>query len=454
MDSSFDLVLRGGMTVTHERVRRLDVAVTDGIVAAVGTDLPAGRDEVDASGLHVLPGLVDAHVHMREPGLTDKGDFATGTRAAAVGGVTTVLEMPNTLPPVADVAGFQAKADLVTPKAHVDFGLYGLFGRDNVGDFDGLAQAGCAGLKLYMGRSVVDTGCPDDAEIVRGLEAARDLGLVVGVHAENDRLVDLYTRRVRDSGTTDPAAHSRARPELAEVEAVTRILLLATAVGAQIHIHHLSSAAALARVAEFRRRGAAVTVEAVLGHLFLSQDDYPLLGNRIKLNPPVRTADDVAALWRAIQRGELDLVATDHAPHSDTDKTVADLWCAQSGFPGVDVLLPLMLSETLGGRLELPDLVRLCAYRPARRWSLDGKGTLEPGADADLVLVDTGTVTTIGSPPWAGTTPASPFYGKAVAGALVATYLRGQLIASGGTAFGPPRGRLIRPARKSATVPR
>lgn len=450
VNDAADLVVRHGVVVTHDQQFRADIAVTDGKVSAIGTTLPAGRHEFDATGLHVLPGLVDAHVHLRDPGPGDEGDFRDGTRAAAAGGVTTVLDMPTTDPPVGTAEIFEFKRQRVEPKAHVDFGLYGLFATDNADDFASLAAAGCMGLKLYMARSVADVGVPDDGAILTGLRAARDSGLVVGVHAENDRLVRLFSDQVRQQGRTDPASHSAARPELAETEAVTRIVSFAAAVGASLHLHHVSTGAALERVRQLRRDGCAVTVEVVIAHLMLDQDNYPRYGNLIKLNPPVRTARDVQALWQGITRGDVDLVATDHAPHTDAAQDDPDVWRAQGGFIGVQTLLPVMLAQVAAGTIVLSDVVRLCAYHPARRWNIPGKGTLVPGADADLVVLDMTRTATIEPEQLHTAATRTPFAGLPTTGVIRRTYLRGALIAVDGRPVGRPTGRLVRPDRTTA----
>lgn len=444
MPKSFDLVVRHGTLVAHDRTGPADVGIRDGRIAEVGQSLAPGRNEVDATGLHVLPGLVDVHVHLREPGMTEKSTFAEGTRAAAAGGVTTVVDMPNTIPPVIDRDDFEAKAALVAERAHVDFGLYGLFRGDNIAAFPGLAEAGCMGLKLYLGKSVGGHTAPDDATILAGLEVARDAGLVVGVHAENDSLLTLYAARVRGSGRCDPASHSEARPEVAEVEAVSRIVTLAGAAHAPLHLHHVSTAAALDRVRQLRSSGLSTSVEVIMAHLSLDLSDYRRFGNLIKLNPPIRSAADVEALWAGVQNGDVDIIATDHAPHTSVEQAEPDVWAAQGGFAGVETLLPMLLEHAYRGRIGLEDIVRLCSWNPARRWSIPGKGALQPGFDADLVLVDRIAVHTIDSTSMQGRYNDTPFDGLQVHGRVLGTYLRGQQVADGRSWTGDPRGRLVR----------
>jgi len=252
---SFDLVVRGGVVVTPDRLIRADIGVRDGRVAAVGDGLPAGRQVVDADGLLVLPGLVDGHVHFREPGMDRKEDFGTGSSAAAAGGVTTVFDMPNTIPPVATAELLRQKLALVARNAHVDFGLYGMLGQSNADEISPMAEAGAMGLKLFMGQTTGDNPCPDDGAIHAGLRAAAAAGAGRrGARGEQPAAAAVRPRTA-GRGAPRPARAPRERPDLVEVEAVTRIVTLAAAAGTRIHIHHLSSGAGLARVRLLRSLG-------------------------------------------------------------------------------------------------------------------------------------------------------------------------------------------------------
>lgn len=447
----FDVVVRGGEVVSHDATARVDLGVRDGRIVAVGEGLAAGEEEIDATGLVVLPGLVDAHVHLREPGMTEKEGFHFGTRAAAAGGVTTVVDMPNTLPAVATAEIFQAKLDLVSPKAHVDFGLYGLLAQDNASEIAPMASLGALGLKLFMGQTTGDNPCPDDAAIFTGLRRAREEGLVVGVHAENDKVLRLLASELRAAGRHDPLAHLESRPAFVEEEAVSRILTLARAAGTHLHIHHLSTAAGLDLLNAARLRGHAVTGEALVAHLLLDDSAYETYGNLIKLNPPIRPASDVAALWRGIERGQIDIIATDHAPHTEDEQREADVWRAPGGFIGLETLLPLMLTEVGKGRLTLEDLVRLTAWRPASIWKIaDRKGHLGIGADADFNLVDLEAPGVIEESRLHSRHPVTPYAGWKTTAAVRATYLRGTLIARDGEVVGSPGGRFVTPRRGPA----
>ena len=445
---SADLVVTGATVVSHDGRHQHDIAVRDGRVVAVGEGLAAGAVRtVDASGLLVLPGLVDVHVHLREPGMTEKEDFASGTTAAAAGGVTTVIDMPNTSPPVATAERFAHKLDLVRGKAHVDFGLYGMIDHDNAHEIGPMGDLGAMGFKLFMGQTTGDNRCPDDAAIYRGLEAAAAAGLVVGVHAENDHLLRLFGGRLRAAGRTDPRAHLEGRPAFVEVEAVTRVVTMATEARTRLHVHHLSTAAGLQRVVDLRAQGHRVTVEALVGHLLLDDRAYEEHGNLVKLNPPIRPASDVAALWAGIARGDVDVIATDHAPHTAHEQAETDVWRAPGGFIGVETMLPLLLTAAAEGRLSVEDVVRLCSYAPAQRWSMSGKGQLAPGFDADFVLVDPGARSVLRGASLHSKHPVTPYEGWPLTGSVVATYLRGVPVYEHGQVVGGPTGRQVRPRR-------
>ncbi|EJZ08988.1 allantoinase AllB [Mycolicibacterium vaccae] len=450
---NYELVVRGGTIVTPERLIRADLAVADGTVCAIGTSLAHADKEIDATGRYILPGVVDAHVHFREPGMAYKEDFGTGSRAAAVGGVTTVFDMPNTVPPVATLDIFEHKLDTVAGKSHVDFGLYGMLGQDNADEIPKLAGAGAIGLKLFMGQTTGDNPCPDDGAIYRGLRAAEESGLVVGVHAENNPLLQQLAKELRAQGRTDVRAHLESRPPLVEVEAVTRIATLAGAVGTTLHIHHLSTRDGLERVKMLRALGHRLTVEALVGHLLLDDSAYDEFANLVKLNPPVRPAEHGAALWAGISSGDVDIVATDHAPHSGEEQAEPNVWCAHGGWIGVETSLPLMLTQVAQGRLTINDVVRLCAANPARIWGIDDrKGHLDVGADADFVIVDPAAPGVVTGAHLHSKHPVTPYEGWETTGSVEATYLRGELIAEHGEIVGPPRGRHLAPRDRKPTT--
>jgi dihydroorotase (multifunctional complex type) len=319
-----------------------------------------------------------------------------------------------------------------------------MLGQDNAGEIAGMAALGALGLKLFMGQTTGDNPCPDDGAIFTGLRRARDAGLVVGVHAENDKVLRLLANELRKSGRTDPIAHLASRPSFVEEEAIARILTLARAAGTQLHIHHLSTAAGLELLNAARQQGQNVSGEVLVAHLLLDDEAYGTYGNLIKLNPPIRPASDVAALWRGVTLGQIDVLATDHAPHTVEQQGTENVWAAPGGFIGLETMLPLMLTQVNDGRLSLEQLVRLGSWRPASIWKIaDRKGHLSVGADADFNLVDLGAEGVIDDSKLHSRHPISPYNGWSTTGAVRATYLRGTPIAKDGQVLGDPIGHFV-----------
>jgi len=442
----FDLLVRNGTLVGPEGLVRADLGIRDGKVAAIGMGLGPAEEVVDASSLHVLPGLVDVHVHFREPGMEYKEDFATGSLAAAAGGVTTVFDMPNTSPPVSTAEIFRQKRELVSEKSHVDFGLYGVILQDNEENLEDLAAEGAMGFKLFMAETTGKNPCPDDAVIFGAFRRAAALGLVVGVHAENDPVLQRLKRELGKSGRTDPMAHPDSRPPFVEAEGVGRAITLAEGAGNRLHIHHLSTRQGAEIVSRARRRGTPVTSEVLISHLLFDETAYERYGNLIQLNPPIRGREHVEHLWNALNRGEIDCVATDHAPHSAEEQSRANVWEGVGGFIGVETLLPLLLTSVTEGRLSLEHAVRVSSENPARIYGLyPRKGSLTVGADADFVLVDLDARYRLSDANLHSRHPVSPYDGREVKGRPVATYLRGRCVVRDGEAVASPSGRMLRP---------
>jgi dihydroorotase len=445
-----DLIVEHGTLVSESAMYGADVGVVAGRIAAIaapgGLNLPAERT-LDASGRFILPGVIDGHVHFREPGLEYKEDFSSGSRAAVMGGVTTVLEMPNTRPPTASAALVEAKRELAEAKAYCDFGLYGLLAQDNVDQLAPMARAGVVGYKCFLGESTGTIPPPDNGTLLEALEAVRALGLRVGFHAEDNQILQHLMRRRKAEGRTDPLAHLDSRPWIAEVEAIQRVALFADYTGARIHIFHLSSSQGLAAIAAWRARGVDITTEVTAHHAWLTADDAQRVGNLLRINPPVRERGHGEVLLAALADGRIDAIATDHAPHTLAEKRGDDVWEVTSGFVGVETSVALFLSYGVNaGRMTLPQFVRAASTGPARVWRLyPRKGVLQVGADADLTIVDLDRPGTIEAARLHGKNNPTPFDGFPLTAQPVATIVRGELVMLDGELVGAPRGRLVRP---------
>jgi dihydroorotase len=429
--SEVDLVIHGGHVVTPDAVFSASIAVKDGVVAAVGADelMPPAREVLDASGLHVLPGAIDVHVHFRDPGYPHKEDFSSGTAAAALGGVTTVFDMPNTLPPTGTAEALAAKQTMAAEKAHVDFGLYGLLGEDTIAQVPALVEGGVIGFKLYMGNTFGRIPSPSTGAMLEAFEAVAPTGKRISLHAETNSIMERRETRLREAGRTEALAHLASRPAVVAVEAVSRAAVLAEWTGARIHVLHISSAEELRPLREAKARGVDITGETCPHYLLLSTDDYARLGGVIRVNPPVREARNQDPLWAALADGTIDLIATDHAPHAPEEKTRNDIWTVDAGFPGVETQMPLMLTAVNAGRLTICDYVRLSAAAPAKIWGLyPRKGALQPGADADIAIVDLKREWTIDDGKLQSRSKITPWHGWRVKGLPIHTLVRGRFV--------------------------
>ena len=445
--------MKNGRVFTAATHYEADIAISEGRIATIAKDIPpASADHViDVKEQCVLPGVIDAHVHFREPGLEYLEDFGTGSAAAAAGGVTTVLDMPSGTPPVDNLSNFRSKLERVGPKAFVDFGLYGMITNYNTGELRTLVAEGVAGFKLYMSETAVKVAVPDDGEILAALQAVASTSRRVAVHAENNGILQYMNRFLRSRGRTDALAHPESRPTLAEVEAIQRILLLGREAGVKLHIVHLSSGRGLEAIKAAKEAGVDVTAETCAHYLLLDTGDTSRLGSIMKINPPIRSAGDRAALWRGILDGSIDMLSSDHSPRPLDEKKKDNIWEAAAGFGGVELSVPLMLTEVNRGRLALSDYVRISSQSPAKAFGLyPRKGVIQVGSDADLTVVNLREEWTIRSEALHSKTRATPFDGQRVQGRASLTMVRGNIVAEGGEVVGKPKGTFIKPAPQVA----
>jgi dihydroorotase len=423
----FDLVIRNGTLVTPSGRRAADIGVAAGEIAAIDSGLPPAASEIDAHGLLVLPGVIDAHVHFREPGLEHEETWATGSAAAVAGGVTTVLDMPNTVPPTDTVERARAKLELAQKSGVCNVGIFGLVG-ESLESLEALASSRLvSGLKVVMGPTTGDLRAPDNHGLMHALATARKTNLRVAFHAEEREIIERSEAQLRAQGRTDALAHLEARPATAEVAAIDRAGKLLRESGARGHILHLSSELGLAAVEYWRSEGVDLTCEVTPQHLFLDRDVYATAGGVARVNPPIRGGDDTAALRAALADGRIDMVASDHAPHRASDKQRDSIWDVPSGFAGVETLLPLLLTRGVHeGWLSLERLVQVTSQAPARVWNL-GSRQVAPGEPADLTIVDLDRPGTIEAAKLHGLNNVTPFEGTSTIGAPVATVVRGRI---------------------------
>lgn len=355
-----------------------DIFLKDEKITKIGSHKES-KEIIDCEGLVLLPGLIDSHVHFREPGFEYKEDWTTGSRAAIKGGVTTVLDMPNTNPPTIDKVSLEQKKKLAQ-KSLVNFGFH--FGATNQNIQLAKKIKGIAGVKIYVGSSTGNLLVDNPDDIKKLFTNNNQLFLV---HAEDEKFIQEQAVKYKEE--TDPRIHTKIRAPEAAAKAVEMLLELIEQTRARVHFCHITTAKEVALIAEAKKRGLAVTCEVTPHHLFLTEEEYDKQDNWVKMNPPLRLEKDRQALWQGIKEGIIDTIGTDHAPHTQEEKK-QDYWKAPAGIPGVETMLPLLLNEVNKGNLTLEELVKLTSSNPAKIFRLSNKGKIEEGLEADLILVD------------------------------------------------------------------
>ncbi len=441
--------------MTEEGVREADVLIAGGVFDAV-VEPGQGKafDEIEARGLHVFPGVVDAHAHVNEPGREDWEGWRAATRGAAAGGVTTLADMPlNSLPPTVDAAAWQAKESRAARSAIVDYALWGGLVGPDAAPLRELKASGVVGLKAFLCPSGVPEFPHLDASTLGpALAAATEAGHLVAVHAEDEALVTKGSEQLHTMNRRDRAAWLESRPPAAERRAIERLADAARETGARVHVVHASSSAAVTAVVRARERGAAVTVETCPHYLLFTAEDVERVGPALKCAPPIRDESTRERLWQHLLAGDIDLVASDHSPCPAELKIRGDhdIWEAWGGVTGIQSLLPVMLSEGVHRRgLGLAALARLVAGAPARLLGLwPQKGAIRAGADADVALVALEREWTFAPEQLQARSGVSPYVGRSFRGAVVRTLVRGVTVFTDGAFIEEKRyvrfGRLVR----------
>lgn len=391
----YDMVLTGGQVVLPGRTVRTQVGVSGGKIAAVGENLGRARRVIDASGLYVLPGVIDAHVHFNEPGRTEWEGFSHGTRALAAGGTTCFADMPlNNRPAVVDRHTLELKLAAAEHSCYVDYALYGgaVPGNLDGGQLQELRDAGVVGCKAFL--CTCGSGAPgefqnlSDAGLYRAMEILSRLGLMLSLHCENASLCDELAASLQSAGRTGMADYLDSRPVIAEVEAVRRALYFAGETGCQVHFAHLSIPQAVREVHRARAAGVRATVETCAHYLCLDRDDACRTGALAKCSPPLRERTLVEGLWDEVQAGRVDILASDHSPCPPELKGGADLFQVWGGLSTCQNLLDVLFDEAVQKRGMAPErLMELLSGNPARLLGLPDKGSIGPGKDADIVLL-------------------------------------------------------------------
>jgi dihydroorotase len=437
MPETFDTVLSGGTVVNHDGVGIRDIGIRDGRIAAIG--VPAGAsagDTIDCTGLHVLPGVIDSQVHFREPGLTHKEDLETGSRAAALGGVTAVFEMPNTNPLTTSAEALDGKIAAGHHRMHCDFAFWVGGTHENARDVAELERLpGTPGIKVFMGSSTGSLLVEDDEGVREILKRTRRRA---AFHSEDEmRLRERMGERIAG----DPSSHPVWRDVETAMRCTRRLVAIAEEVGARIHVLHISTADEIRFLQDHRRFA---TCEATPHHLSLvAPDCYRRLGAYAQMNPPVRDAAHQAGIWRGVADGVVDVLGSDHAPHTREEKDHA-YPATHSGMTGVQTLVPIMLDHVNAGRLTLERFVDLTSAGPKRIFGIAGKGRIGVGYDADFTIVDMKRRETIRNGWIASRCGWTPYDGVSVTGWPVGTLIRGRRVMWEGELTGPSAGEAVR----------
>ena len=436
MAESFDTILSGGVLVNHDGEGLRDVGLKGGKIAEIGDLARASAAErIDCAGLHILPGVVDTQVHFREPGATHKEDLETGSRAAVLGGVTAVFEMPNTKPLTTTAASLADKLARAKGRMHCDFAFWVGGTHENARDIPELErEPGAAGIKVFMGSSTGSLLVADDAGIAEILSHTRRRA---AFHAEDEaRLKERAEYRVAG----DPSSHPVWRDARTALLATERLIRIAREKRALVHVLHVSTADEMALLSSHKD---IASVEATPHHLTLCDADYLRIGTLAQMNPPVRDAAHREGIWRALQQGVVDILGSDHAPHTLEEKA-KPYPESPSGMPGVQTLVPIMLDHVHAGRLGLSRLVDLTSAGPARLFGMAGKGRVAVGYDADLTVVDLKRRETIHNDWIASRCGWTPYDGREVTGWPVGTFVRGAKVMWEGELVTPATGAPVR----------
>ncbi|AZO55545.1 dihydroorotase [Mesorhizobium sp. M8A.F.Ca.ET.057.01.1.1] len=432
---TYDLILTGGTVVNHDGEGLRDVGVEGGRIAAIGDLRRASAGEtIDCRGLHILPGVVDSQVHFREPGLEHKEDLETGSRAAVLGGVTAVFEMPNTNPLTTSEATLADKVRRGSGRMHCDFAFWVGGTRDNARDVGDLERLpGAAGIKVFMGSSTGDLLVEDDEGVASILRNTRRRA---AFHSEDEfRLRERLGERIEG----DPSSHPVWRDEIAALRCTERLVRIARDVRARIHVLHISTAEEILFLEQHKD---VATCEATPHHLTLSADDYARLGTLIQMNPPVRDKRHRDGVWHGIAQGIVDVLGSDHAPHTLAEKAKS-YPTSPSGMTGVQTLVPIMLDHINAGRLTLQRFVDLSSHGPQRIFGMARKGRIAAGYDADFTIVDMKRRETITNAQAGSKAGWTPYDGKQVTGWPVGTVIRGQRVMWEGEIATPGEGRAV-----------
>ncbi len=428
-----DAVLNNAKIFTRGSIVEAGIAIDKGRIVKIAkdTNLPSASTKINLKGHIMLPGIIDPHVHLRDQQLAYKEDFFTGTAAAAAGGVTLVVDMPNNNPITMDASSLKERMRLAEKQVLVNVAFNAAFPK-RLEEIAEVVKVGAVGFKVYLSSRIGGIDVEDDEVLVTVFREAAAKGVPVAVHAEDHKIIEERKREMETAKRNDTEAYVKAHPPEAEMQSIQRIVRIVKKSGVQVHFCHVSSALGLNAVLMAKKAGLPVTCEVTPHNLLLSSEQYRRSGFFALTDPPLRTRKDVSVLWSALKRGFIDVIASDHAPHAFEEKNVDSVWEAKPGVPGLETTLSLLLTQVNERRLSLAELVRRTAEEPAKIFHLSNRGFLEEGNWADLVVVDMKREHEIDSSCFLSKAKYSPFDGIHVKGKPVKTFVNGCLVMDDG----------------------
>lgn len=437
-----DTLFANALIVTHTGRFYGCLGVKDGKIACL-TQLPEdceARETVDLGGKIVIPGCIDSHVHFQDPGFTHREDFTCGTAAAAAGGVTTAISMPLNIPPIVDIESYEFTRKCYAGRGYVDYGIHGGATADNLDRVDGLwRKTGAAAIKMFMCFSVADFPYVSDGDMIRHFEILAKNGGLALIHCENDDVLKMEEARIRASGRKDGIAYNESHPEYAEHEAVQRAIYFLKKTGASAVILHVTNARDLKMIREARERGVKVYAESCPHFLTFVKEDMLEHGPYLKFSPVMHDAINREAMWKMLREGYIDTFASDHSPYEKAEKEAGEnnIWRAPNGIPGIETMLPTLLTGVNQGKVSLERVVEVTSYGPGKIYGLwPRKGALQVGANADFVVVDMEITHTYTADDMKSKCKWSPYFGRTFQGWPVRTVVRGRTVYLNGKIVG------------------
>lgn len=445
------IIITNGKVVTESGVIDGEIGISEGKITLLGHRLPRNEATkvIDAKGQFVLPGMIDTHVHIDEPGRTEWEGFVTGSKALAAGGTTTYIDMPlNSLPATTTKEALQQKKELAVGNNYVDYAFYGGLTPDNLDHLEDLADAGAIAFKCFL--STYQAEVPDDFKsiddytLLEGMKRIASLGKVLLIHSENAMITDGLAQQKIKEGKTSTYDFVDSRPILAEVEAVSRVILFAKATQCPVHIVHVSSAEAVHLIEKAKQEGVNITLESCPHYFALNADDLARIGPVAKCQPPLRYPDEQASLWECLMAGKIDWICSDHSPCT-TDLKQGNIFETFGGITGcqnnVDLMFDLAVKKH---EMSVVEFAKLMATNQAARFSLSNKGKIALGYDADLIFIDPNQSYTVRTEDLYYKNPHSPYIGMKVGARITKTFLRGNLIYKlGDGVIEVPKGKYI-----------